>query len=135
MARILTVDDDTDCLTILRNLLQLKDHEVLPLPRGEQAVQAAKELEPDLVITDLMMPGVTGGIVYHGIRKEVGPYMPIIVSSGSNLRMKLPEDPLLEFCPKPVDPDVLLDLIDQMIAKSHVMKSSGAAESDAAPEG
>lgn len=118
MARILIVDDDRDCLAILANFLKVGEHDVLPLQRADQIVQAVRELNPDLIVTDLMMPGVTGGIVYHLVRKEFGSRVPIIVSSGSNLRLKLPEDPLIDYCPKPVDMDLLLSTVTRLIAAS-----------------
>lgn len=115
MARILMFDDDRDCLTILSTFLKLGNHEPYPLLRAEQMVQAVEEVNPGLVITDLMMPGMTGGYVYHGIRAKFGPHLPIIVSSGSNLRLKLPDDPLLDYCPKPVDMGQLLETVNKLL--------------------
>lgn len=126
MAKILIVDDDKDCIAILHNFLKIGGHEVFPMLRGEAIVEAAREIAPDLVITDLMMPGVTGGIVYHAIRKEIGPLLPIVVSSGSNLRLKLPDDPLLDYCPKPVELDTLLATVDRLIADSAARRAAGA---------
>ncbi len=122
MARILTIDDDKDCLAILRGFLLVGKHEPLPLLRADRVVDAVKEANPDLVVTDLMMPGVTGGLVYQAIRKVIGPGMPIIVSSGSNLKLKLPDDPLVAYCPKPVEMETFLKTIDEMIEKARIFK-------------
>ncbi len=118
MARILSLDDDKDCLAILKGFLECDKHEVFPLLRGEMAIQAIREFHPDLVTTDVMMPGVTGGIVYHAIRKEIGAHLPIIISSGSNLRLKLPDDPLLSYCPKPVELKSLLDTVKVLLTSA-----------------
>ncbi|MBI3737186.1 response regulator [Candidatus Sumerlaeota bacterium] len=127
MARILTIDDDKDCLAILRGFLMVGKHEPLPLLRADRVVDAVKEVNPDLVITDLMMPGVTGGLVYQAIRKSIGPFMPIIVSSGSNLKLKLPDDPLVAYCPKPVEMNTLLKAIDELLAKAAAAKAQAEA--------
>lgn len=117
MARIICLDDDRDCLAILSQMLKVADHDVFPLLRADRLSEAINEIHPDLIVTDLMMPGVSGGMVYHKIRTEFGPGMPILVSSGSSLRLKLPDDPLLDYCPKPVGMAVLHAKVNDLLAR------------------
>lgn len=128
MARILIIEDDKDCLIALRLFLMNAGHEVFPMLRAEKAVEEIREAKPDLVITDLMLPGVTGGSVYEAIRREFGPRMPVIVSSGTRMRLRtVRADSLLAYCPKPVDYHDLLKTIDRLLA------ASAPPEGDAAP--
>ena len=59
-ARILVVDDDAGNLAALGRLLQ-RHYEVLAAPSGERALQIAADTPlPDLILLDVMMPGMTG---------------------------------------------------------------------------
>jgi DNA-binding NtrC family response regulator len=127
MARILTIDDDEDVLFQLRFVLSRAGHEVSPLLRADRIAEQVKKVAPDIVISDLVMPGIMGGGVYHLLRKEVGPQLPIIISSGTKLKIRGSEnDPLLAYCPKPVDFDQMLVTIDELLQK----KQQAAEELD-----
>lgn len=118
MARIVTIDDDEDVLFQLRFILTRAGHEVFPLLRTDRLAQEVKRVSPDLVITDIVMPGLMGGGVYHLLRRELGAELPIIVSSGTKLRIRGSEkDRLLAYCPKPVDYEELLRVIEELLRK------------------
>lgn len=127
MAKILTIDDDEDVLFQLRFVLSRAGHEVFPLLRADRIAEQVKKVAPDIVISDLVMPGIMGGGVYHLLRKELGPQLPIIISSGTKLKIRGSEnDPLLAYCPKPVDFDQMLATIDELLQK----KQQAAEELD-----
>ena len=86
MARILIFDDEDDFLFLWRITLERADHEVFTRTSGEKALDWLKSVEPDLVITDIMMPGTTGGTIYEMIRTEIGPHIPVIFCSSSALK-------------------------------------------------
>lgn len=71
MAKILIVEDNPDLLMILRDLLQ-SEHQVETARRGEEAVDRARELLPDLVIMDMQLPAMSGIEAGRWIKKEVG---------------------------------------------------------------
>jgi signal transduction histidine kinase len=58
-ARILLADDNADMRDYVRRLLSA-DYEVFPVANGEEALRAAVEQKPDLVISDVMMPRLDG---------------------------------------------------------------------------
>jgi two-component system CheB/CheR fusion protein len=69
--RVLVVDDNIDAAQTLSMLIQtLGDNEVHTAASGSEALQAAARLRPDLVLLDLMMPGMDGYEVARRIRKE-----------------------------------------------------------------
>ena len=115
MARILILDDEKDCLLLLRIMLTHAGHEVFPLMRADNFLKELREVGPDLVITDIMMPGVTGGSVYSAIREEFSDKLPVIISSGTRMKLRLPVDPLLEYCPKPISETVLIETVDRLL--------------------
>lgn len=131
MARIMTIDDDEDTLYQLRTVLSRAGHEVLPLLRADRVIEQVRSARPDLVITDIVMPGVMGGGIYRTLREEIGPSLPIIVSSATRLRLRgSQEDPMLAYCPKPVDFDLLLATIETLLAKRREAELPAAEDLD-----
>ena len=96
-------------------MLMSAGYEVSALRHPEKLAAALESEAPALVVTDIMMPGVTGEMVYRQIRATVGRLMPVIVSSGTKLRFRAPHDPLLAFCPKPVVLPHLLALVERLL--------------------
>ena len=117
MAKILLIDDDMDCLRSLKLILETKGHEISAVTDGAVAIQAAKEIAPDIVITDILMPGISGGMIYEKIRQEISALIPIIVCSGTKLRLPVVNDPLLEYLRKPVECAMLLEKVDSLLKK------------------
>ncbi|MFH1489772.1 MAG: response regulator [Pseudomonadota bacterium] len=79
--KILIVDDDKKLLTILKSLLTEESHEVETCVNGREAVEKAKTQNFDLVITDLMMPGMSGIEVLKEIR-NISPDTLVIIVTG-----------------------------------------------------
>jgi len=119
--RILVADDDKHCAALLKDFLQDAGYEVALVCDGEMLYRVAPELLPDLIITDLDMPGLSGGAVQSLLR--VSPKtkrIPILFITGQ------PEDRqahLVEFRPenkifqKPLDLKALaLAIADEFAA-------------------
>lgn len=66
--KILIVDDDADTLRLVGLMLQRQGYEVITASNGPQALQKAEEEEPDLVLLDVMMPGMDGYEVARRLR-------------------------------------------------------------------
>ena len=62
--RILLVDDEESILAVLTPDLQRQGYEVDTATSGEDGIEMFKKCEPDLVITDIRMKGITG--IAHG---------------------------------------------------------------------
>lgn len=114
MVRVLIVDDDLEILKILGMRLQRRDHVVEARMEGGDIVEAVKALDAEIAIIDILMPGVSGDYVYHAIRDQIGPGLPIIICSGTKMRLRAPDDMNLAYCPKPIDFDRIGELVDLM---------------------
>jgi CheY-like chemotaxis protein len=68
--RVLVVDDHRDTLEIMTMLLELLGHEAHVASRGRDAIAAAKQIDPDLVLVDLHLPDISGFAVAEAIRAE-----------------------------------------------------------------
>lgn len=67
-ARVLIVDDDPAVLSALRRALALEGYDVLTAQEGQEALDLASTAAPDLVVLDIMLPGVDGLALCQGIR-------------------------------------------------------------------
>lgn len=67
--RILVVDDEPFALSILERLLKKEGYVVQLAKNGLEALKACPKFKPDLVLLDLMMPGMNGEEVCREIRK------------------------------------------------------------------
>lgn len=78
-SRILVVDDETQITRVLKTTLQSQGYEVRTAADGESALNLAVDWIPDLIVTDLSMPGMTGIELCRSVRDRS--QVPIIVLS------------------------------------------------------
>ena len=76
-ARLLVVDDEPNIVELLSASLRYAGFEVATASDGEKAVQTAREFRPDLVVLDVMMPGLDGFGVARRLR-DGGARVPIV---------------------------------------------------------
>jgi DNA-binding response OmpR family regulator len=70
MARLLVADDDADIRLLVVMRLQHSGHEVTGVGDGQAAVEACRDGEHDLVVLDVMMPGMDGLAVCRELRAD-----------------------------------------------------------------
>jgi len=78
---ILIADDDKNTIASLREGLVNEGYAVLTAASGTEGLDLARSKNPDLVITDLMMPGMNG-LVFLKTVKKINPYLPVIIITG-----------------------------------------------------
>ena len=62
MKRILIVDDQPEIRELVRMTLEMEGHEIHEADRGDTALTMARQLTPDLLLLDVMMPGTLDGL-------------------------------------------------------------------------
>lgn len=72
MARILVIEDEPDIQQILDYNLREKGHKVYIAGTGEEGLKLAREKRPDLVLLDLMLPGMPGNEVCKTLKADPG---------------------------------------------------------------
>ena len=60
MAKILIIDDDVETTNLLKNIVMRKGHQPTSMNNSMSAVEVANSIFPDLILLDIMMPGVNG---------------------------------------------------------------------------
>lgn len=77
-AHILIVEDNADLAYGLRNNLEIDGHVVTTVETGEQGIDQVRAQRPDLIVLDLMLPGVDGYQVLRRLRAD-GHDMPVLI--------------------------------------------------------
>ena len=57
---IMVIDDSADVLQVLTLLLRSRGYQIMTAPGGEEALRQMRERQPDLILCDIMMPGIDG---------------------------------------------------------------------------
>lgn len=70
MAKILLIDDDQPVRSGIRDLLEVKDYTVFTVDNGIDGIRIAQEINPDLILCDIMMPVMDGYQVLSELKKE-----------------------------------------------------------------
>jgi len=68
--RILVVDDEPQIVSMLKMRLQANGYEVITAADGEEGLQKAKDLKPDLIILDIIMPKMAGNEVAEALKED-----------------------------------------------------------------
>ena len=106
-ARILVVDDEERNRRLLVAMLEAEGHTVLEAPDGPQALELARQSPPDIVLLDVMMPGMDGYEVVRALKASAAtrPIPVVMVTSLADRESRLRglEAGAEEFVTKPVD--------------------------------
>jgi DNA-binding response OmpR family regulator len=115
---VLLVDDEEDFVTTLAERLQLRGFTVSFETDGEQALSLIEASDLNIVILDLMMPGLGGLEVLQRI-KEINPQIPVILLTGHGDEKEGPQGMRLgafDYLMKPLDIDELVEKIQEAVA-------------------
>jgi two-component system phosphate regulon response regulator PhoB len=119
MGRVLVVDDEPDVLLLCRLNLQQRGHHLFEAPDGATALQLAQEQRPDVIVLDLMLPGIDGYEVLEALRgDEEMARIPVLVLTAKSLRADRERSHGLgasAFLTKPFLPSELCDLVETLV--------------------
>lgn len=128
MAKILVVDDDPDMRLAIASVLSSRSYQVIEACDGYEALRRLKEEKPDLMLLDLLMPGMDGFAVVKELRnsqKAEYPGVPVLVISSireeaSHRRYELELGHRLDiddYIEKPIEPFILLERVEKLLSK------------------
>ncbi|MFC1703900.1 response regulator transcription factor [Candidatus Omnitrophota bacterium] len=121
--KILVVDDEEKIVKMVETRLKASGYEVLTAYDGSQGLQKATQETPDLIVLDIMMPGVDGTDMAQSIRiNEETKNIPIIFltclidkQEADDIGHKIAGD---LFLAKPFDANELLSMIDKVLTEN-----------------
>jgi DNA-binding response OmpR family regulator len=126
MKTILIIEDNEDIRENVAEILMLSNYKVLQAANGKEGIETAQAKLPDLIICDIMMPGVDGYGVLHVLHKDVTTqHIPFIFLTSKSERsdfriaMEMGAD---DYITKPFAGNELLNAVDSRFKKIEILK-------------
>jgi len=130
MANILLVDDDPDLLTLLSMRLSAAGHRVTSVESAEAALTQLAVSRPQLVVSDVRLPGRDGLALFDEIRKR-HPSLPVILLTAHGTipdAVDATSRGVFSYLTKPFDGKALLDKINEALALAPPVQQASAAD-------
>jgi two-component system KDP operon response regulator KdpE len=123
---ILVVDDEPAIARLVRATLQADGHSVITASRGEEALDLLDEQRPDLIVLDLMMPGIDGFETLRRIRMQS--QVPVIMltarAAGAD-KLKGLSGGADDYVTKPFNPDELAARVSAVLRRTGAVAPAG----------
>jgi type IV pilus assembly protein PilB len=120
--RVLVVEDDRITRMLIKLLLEREGYDVLEGENGQQAIEIAHREKPDLLITDLMMPGMDGYQAIENLRRDISlstlPVMVLTAEDGPGIEERVLELGADDYLIKPFEPQILLSRVRAMFRRA-----------------
>jgi CheY-like chemotaxis protein len=117
--RVLLADDDRDGALTLSTLLELEGYEVRTVHGGQEALDAAREFRPHVMLLDIGMPKITGYEAARRLRQRYGDDCPVLIAVTG---WKQASDKILatlagfdHHVAKPYEPAALISLLSKIL--------------------
>lgn len=119
--KVMIIEDDLDTIDLLKVILELRGYEPLPALGGKAGLRLLQEVEPDLILLDLMMDDIDGWTVLEMIKADESvSHIPVIILSVKHQledlrRAKAHAGQYVDYVVKPFNVRSLLEKIDNIL--------------------
>ncbi|MEJ2136921.1 MAG: sigma-54 dependent transcriptional regulator [Desulfofustis sp.] len=126
MPTILVVDDEPNYLIVLSELLRDESFEVYTAPGTDQAMGIVKEVDLDLVITDMQMPGKDGSVLMQEVKDYNGDLPVIIITAYAEIEKAVAamQAGAFSYLAKPFSNDELIATINRAVSHYGLIKEN-----------
>ncbi|WP_282116120.1 response regulator [Cellulophaga baltica] len=132
MKTILLIEDDRALRENTEELLDLAGYAVTTAPNGKIGITAAKELLPDIILCDIMMPEVDGYGVLKALNEdEITKQIPFIFLSAKTEHKEIRKGMDLgadDYLTKPFEEEDLISAIESRLAKHEILKQNAVSD-------
>ena len=121
MSNILVVDDEPAICWGVKQLLEREGHRVTILSSGEAALKAVAEQQPDLMLMDVRLPGISGLEALDRVR-ELHPNLPIVIMTAFgqlDIAVQVMRHTGVDYLAKPFDLDQVAGVVHRMLQDSN----------------
>jgi len=126
--KILCVDDELDMRIFISTVLKTQGYEAVTARNAVEGIRKAREVEPDLIVMDVMMPQSGGVTLFQEIKKDERlKHVPVIMLTGVsakafahhlqmlNIRIDDSLPPPDAYMEKPLNPEILVATIERLL--------------------
>jgi CheY-like chemotaxis protein len=127
MSKILVIEDDDVSRELMRMALTARGHEVTVAENGVEGYDTALVVNPDLIVTDIRMPGADGVHVVRRVRDTPSlEDTPILVTTafGSGTATYSLQIGASAYEPKPLDPQSFLATVERLLSSRDSLKAA-----------
>ena len=120
MKKILVVDNEPDIVDLTRTVLELGGYLVVTAYSGEECLRRLEKEKVDLVLLDIMMPGMSGWDVFNRINKkstEIKVAFMSVLEISDKRKQVLLDEGLADYIMKPFDKETLLNRVDKILSE------------------
>jgi two-component system alkaline phosphatase synthesis response regulator PhoP len=121
--KILIIEDDPGTTRFLVYTLEQEGYKVLSVADGLEGLRQTQYEHPDLIILDIMLPGMDGYEICHRLRQKPETLtVPVLIVSGrarqddKNVGLRMGAD---DYLSKPVDPQTILAKVETLLASTN----------------
>ncbi len=122
MATILIVDDSPTERKTMEDILSKEGHTIIQATNGEDGVIMAKDTKPDMILMDVVMPGINGFQATRQLTKhDVTGHIPVVIVTTKDQETdKLwgKRQGASNYLTKPIDRKLLLKIVQQTLAET-----------------
>ena len=110
--KILVVDDEEDIRKSVSQVLELNGYKVLTANDGDDCLKKVQEFKPDLILLDIMMPGMSIVELIKRLKEIKIAYMSVIRISDARKRGLCTQNNIVDFFQKPFNATDLIDRVE-----------------------
>ncbi len=125
-AKVLIIEDEVEIRKILKEILQIQGYQVMDLDTGREVLKAIETFQPDVLLVDQMMPGLSGTEIIASIRQHSEFYdLPIIMVTGltgEDDKVRALDLGADDYVTKPFFPKELAARINALVRRSQARK-------------
>jgi DNA-binding response OmpR family regulator len=119
---VVCIEDEPEMIMLIKAILNRKGYEVMGANNGREGLETIERVKPDLILLDLMMPGMDGWEVYQKLKaSDAMQHIPVIVVTAKaqsiDKMLGLHIAKVDDYIAKPFSPQELVDSIEKVLAK------------------
>jgi len=126
--KVLIVDDERSIRETLREILEEEGYQVFTEEVGSRVLERIREIEPDLIILDLFLPGISGMEVLEKMNEEgLTEKIPVVIVSGHGTvetAVKAMKLKAFDFIEKPIKYDKFMNAVERALKRKRGEESS-----------
>ncbi len=120
--KVLIIEDEKLIIVSTQMVLEASGFQVESAVNGEEGIASAKDLRPDLILLDIMMPGIDGWETLTRLKRDPETSnIPVIIFTArehSRGHQKSAEMGAADYFRKPFEPDELIELVEKHIGQN-----------------